>query len=633
MKISRNRYSALWAGTMLAAGVIWAWTGCDAQQPALHPSQSALLARVGSGVPPLEVDRHKAGKDLYDRMCVACHTIGGGGKVGPDLKGVTERRSAEWLQKWMKDPIGMAQTDPIGKELLAKWKGVQMPPQGLTASELDYVLGYIAAASDQTTAGQAGDSGQGGDTGGSAKGNLGPPVGDPIEAVLTAPPMVPEPPSHKEPAKVIVRLEVKEIVAPISEGVDYTFWTFGGTVPGSFIRVRQGDTVEFHLLNHPDNKMPHNIDLHAATGPGGGAASSFTAPGHSSQFTFKALNQGLYIYHCATAPVGMHIANGMYGLIFVEPPQGLPAVDREFYVVQGDFYTVGKYREKGLQPFDMQKAIEENATYVLLNGSEGALVGDKALKARVGETVRMFIGNGGPNLVSSFHVIGEIFDKVYYEGGTRYQENVQTTLVPAGGSVIVEFKVEVPGTYILVDHSIFRTFNTGALGMLIVEGDEDKSIYSGKEVDEVYLGDKAAGGGVVPEAVARATEAAKEGKLTLELQIEAGKVLYKGTCSTCHQPNAKGVPSVFPPLAGSDYLLADSERAIAIVLNGLQGPITVNGQTYNSVMAPLSQLNDDEIAHILTFVNNSFGNKGDRILPEQVARVRATTTRPPGSGH
>jgi nitrite reductase (NO-forming) len=284
------------------------------------------------------------------------------------------------------------------------------------------------------------------DTGGSAKGDLGPPVGAPIVAELTDAPFVPAPIKRSKPAKVIVNLEVREVDKEISEGVTYTFWTFGGGVPGKFIRIRQGDTVEFHLRNHPDSKMPHNIDLHAVTGSGGGASSSFTAPGHESQFTFKALNQGLYVYHCATAPVGMHVANGMYGLILVEPPEGMKPVDREYYVMQGDFYTVGKYREKGHQPFDMQKAIEENATYVLFNGSESALVGDKALPAKVGETIRLYVGNGGPNLVSSFHVIGEIFDKVYFEGGTRYQENVQTTLVPAGGSAITEFRVEVPAT-------------------------------------------------------------------------------------------------------------------------------------------------------------------------------------------
>src|SRR5690606_29730158 len=133
-----------------------------------------------------------------------------------------------------------------------------------------------------------------------------------------------------------------------------------------------------------DSKMPHNIDLHAVTGPGGGASSSFTAPGHRTQFTFQALHPGLYVYHCAVAPVGMHIANGMYGLILVEPEEGLPEVDREYYVMQGDFYTVGKYREKGFQPFDMQKAIDENPTYVLFNGSEDALLGDNALRANVG---------------------------------------------------------------------------------------------------------------------------------------------------------------------------------------------------------------------------------------------------------
>src|SRR5690606_32726426 len=190
------------------------------------------------------------------------------------------------------------------------------------------------------------------DTGGSLKGDFGPPQGEPIEAVLTSPPFVPPPTNRDYPAKVVVTLDVIEKEMEISPGVTYTFWTFGGTVPGSFIRVRQGDTVQFHLRNMPDSKMPHNIDLHGVTGPGGGAASSFTAPGHVSRFTFKALNAGLYVYHCATAPVGMHIANGMYGLILVEPPGGMPPVDREYYVMQGDFYTTGKYREKGHQDFD-----------------------------------------------------------------------------------------------------------------------------------------------------------------------------------------------------------------------------------------------------------------------------------------
>ena len=468
---------------------------------------------------------------------------------------------------------------------------------------------------------------------GSAGGDFGPPQGEPIAAITTSAPQVPPPVNRNYPAKVVVDMEVRELDMEISEGVTYTFWTFDGTVPGSFIRIRQGDTVEFHLKNHPDSKMPHNIDLHAVTGSGGGASSSFTAPGRESQFTFKALNAGLYVYHCATAPVGMHVANGMYGLILVEPPEGLAPADREYYVMQGDFYTVGKYREKGYQPFDMQKAIEENATYVLFNGSEGALLGDNALHAKVGETVRLFVGNGGPNLVSSFHVIGEIFDKVYFEGGTRYQENIQTTLVPAGGSAITEFRVEVPGSLVLVDHSIFRAFNKGALGILKVEGDENLALYTGKEVDNVYLGEKAVAGAA--RIVGEAAAAMQAGSVTKEQQLDAGQMLYNGTCSVCHQNNGQGLPAVFPPLANSDYLMADKRRAIEIVLNGMTGPVTVNGEQFNSVMPPMSQLTDDEVANILTYVLNNWGNDDGVVTSPEVAEVREATkdARPPGAGH
>jgi nitrite reductase (NO-forming) len=468
---------------------------------------------------------------------------------------------------------------------------------------------------DSTASSESGAS----DTGGSRKGDFGPPQGEPVKAVLTSPPNVPPPTGRTAPAKVVVELEVVEKEMPISEGVTYTFWTFGGTVPGSFIRVRQGDTVEFHLMNAPDSKMPHNIDLHGVTGPGGGAASSFTAPGHRSRFTFKALNAGLYVYHCATAPVGMHVANGMYGLILVEPPEGLPAVDREYYVMQGDFYTTGRYREKGHQPFDMAKAIDEHPTYVLFNGSEGSMTGDKALAARTGESVRLYVGNGGPNLVSSFHVIGEIFDKVWFEGGTRFQENVQTTLIPAGGTAMMDFHLEVPGSYVLVDHSIFRAFNKGALAILKAEGEDNLAIYSGKEVDEMYLGDRA-----LPNlaAVTTAAAAAKTGELTIPQQIEAGRALFAGTCSTCHQADGRGLEGVFPPLAGSDMIAKDPQLVPKTILQGLTGKISVNGREYNSVMPPMTQLTDDEVANISTYVLNSWGNRGGRVTKAEAATIR-----------
>ena len=435
----------------------------------------------------------------------------------------------------------------------------------------------------------------------------------PIEqALLTQAPNVPPPITRKFAAKVVIHMETQEKVMRMADGVDYMFWTFGGQVPGQFIRVREGDEVEFNLSNSPDSKMPHNIDLHAVTGPGGGAASSFTAPGHTSKFSFKALNPGLYVYHCATAPVGMHIGNGMYGLIFVEPKEGLPKVDREYYVMQGDFYTKGAYGEAGLQPFDMEKAIKEQPDYVVFNGSVGALNGDKAITAKVGETVRLFVGNGGPNMVSSFHVIGEIFDKVYVEGGNLQNQNIQTTLIPAGGSAITDFKVDVPGTFIIVDHSIFRAFNKGALGMLKVTGPEDKIIYSGKQADTVYLPE-----GSASQSIGSPVSTQTSKTLSKEEQVTLGKTIFESNCLACHQANGEGIPNAFPPLANSDFLNEDHERAIDIILNGRSGPITVNGKTYDSVM-PAVALNNDQIANVLTYVLNNFGNKGGQVTPAQV---------------
>lgn len=293
----------------------------------------------------------------------------------------------------------------------------------------------------------------------------------------TNPPMLPGAIGDRAAKKVIVHLEATEEEGMLADGVTYKFWTFNSTVPGTFIRIRIGDEVELHLKNASNSVMPHNIDLHAVNGPGGGAEATNVAPGKTAIFNFKALNPGLFVYHCAAAPVPMHIANGMYGLILVEPAGGLPKVDREYYIMQSEFYTKGKTDEKGLQEFDQDKGIDENPTYVVFNGKKNALMGDKMLEAKVGETVRLYVGNAGPNLASSFHVIGEIFDRVYVEGGSKINENVQTTLIPAGGAVIVEFKVEEPGEYVIVDHSIFRAFNKGAIGKLKVTGEKNPKVY------------------------------------------------------------------------------------------------------------------------------------------------------------
>jgi nitrite reductase (NO-forming) len=443
------------------------------------------------------------------------------------------------------------------------------------------------------------------------------PVSREMIAELTAPPHVPTPIGKRKAKKLIVKMEILEQVGEMTDGVDYVYWTFGGSVPGSFIRARVGDEIEFHLQNHPDNKLPHNIDLHAVNGPGGGAESSFVAPGHEKVFSFKVLNPGLFVYHCATAPVGMHIANGMYGLILIEPEGGLAPVDKEYYVMQGDFYTKGANGERGLQPFDMQKAVDEHADYVVFNGKVGALTGDGALTAKVGETVRLFVGNGGPGLVSSFHVIGEIFDKVYVEGGDLVNTNVQTTLIPAGGAAIVEFKVEVPGTFILVDHSIFRAFNKGALGMLKVEGEEDKKIFSGELMDNIYVPE---GPGIQTMPT---TDEIKESDIPAKSfaeQMEFGKQIYGQTCIACHQAEGQGIANAFPPLAKSDYLNADVDRAISAVLHGLTGEITVNGVKYNSIMTK-QMISQEEVANVMTYVYNSWGNNKTVVTPAMVKKV------------
>jgi nitrite reductase (NO-forming) len=304
-----------------------------------------------------------------------------------------------------------------------------------------------------------------------------PPLKGEEVATLTAPPMVPPAITRRFASKVVVNLEVIEKKMELAPGVEYEFWTFGGTVPGSFIRVREGDLVELRLSNASHSRMPHNIDLHAVTGQGGGAEATLVMPGKDATFTFRALNPGLYVYHCATSPVPVHIANGMYGLILVEPKEGLPAVDREFYVMQGDFYTKGSHGEEGVQPFDFQKLYDEKPDYVVFNGAVGANTGERAMQAKVGETIRLYVGNGGPNLTSSFHAIGEVFDNVRVEGGSLINHNVQTTLVPAGGSTIVEFRTEVPSMVLLVDHAITRVFNKGALAAIKVTGPMNALVY------------------------------------------------------------------------------------------------------------------------------------------------------------
>ncbi len=290
---------------------------------------------------------------------------------------------------------------------------------------------------------------------------------------------VPPPIDRTEPATVEVNLETIEVEAHLDTNSTYRFWTFNGTVPGPMVRGSVGDHVVVNIRNAEDSWYAHNIDFHAATGPGGGAELSTVQPGQSASFRFKAQNPGLYVYHCAVPPVAMHIANGMYGMILVEPEGGLPPVDREFYVMQGEIYTEEPIGTSGVLTESWDKLLDERAEYIVFNGHVGALTEHYPLRARVGETVRIYFGVGGPNYMSSFHVIGEIFDRIYPEGSLVSPpiESVQTIKVAPGGSGIVEIKCKVPGRYVLVDHALSRV-ERGLAGYLFVEGEEDPEIFT-----------------------------------------------------------------------------------------------------------------------------------------------------------
>ena len=335
------------------------------------------------------------------------------------------------------------------------------------------------------------------------------------KAQLTFAPDVPPPITRRQPAVVDVHLNSGTKTMEIKPGVFYKYWTFNGEVPGPFIRVRVGDTLEVHHTSSDDSGMPHNVDFHAVTGPGGGAPVLTVVKGEERVAWFRMLHPGLFIYHCAAPPVMDHIANGMYGLILVEPPEGLHKVDREFYVLQSEIYgrfgvdpkttmadhdhpktetqqepvddfweddstktSTGASDETGLLVFSHEDGLAEHPKFVFFNGRYNRHLGDNALKAKVGDQVRIYFGNIGPNLISSFHVIGEIFDNLYREGDlvSPPAHSIQTTLVPAGGATMVEFGVEVPGTFTLVDHAIFRV-EKGAVGYLVVEGDPNNNIY------------------------------------------------------------------------------------------------------------------------------------------------------------
>ena len=304
----------------------------------------------------------------------------------------------------------------------------------------------------------------------------------PVTAARLPQPTVAPPVGARAPQTVQVALEAREVTGLLSEGIGYTYWTFGGTVPGPMIRVRQGDTVELTLTNAADNKAAHSIDLQAVNGPGGGGEVTMVAPGQSKTFRFQALTAGVFIYQSGSDPLPQQVSSGMYGLIVVEPPQGLPKVDREFYVMQGELYLDGGRGDRGQRAYSAEKALAGAPDYVVFNGAVDALTGENALRANTGETVRLFFGVAGPNHGSRLHISGEIFDRIALEGTplgdpARWTTNVQGASVPVGGTAIIELRAEVPGRYRLTDGGLGNA-QRGALGELIIEGPENPVVFT-----------------------------------------------------------------------------------------------------------------------------------------------------------
>jgi nitrite reductase (NO-forming) len=432
-------------------------------------------------------------------------------------------------------------------------------------------------------------------------------VVDPIEgqelARVASPPAVPPPISRTYATKVVMDVEVREHTGTLADGVDYLYFTYGDQAPGQFYRVRQGDLIEVHLHNHPDNSLAHSIDFQGATGPT--ADASFVAPGYTRVFAWRALRPGLFLYTGAAPPAAVQVASGMFGLILVEPRGGLTKVDREYQIVQSEFYTEGTFDERGAQRFSAEKARREAPEYVVFNGRVGALTGRGALTAAAGEKVRLFFGNAGPNLASSFHVSGESFDSVSEGAGALARRDLSTVLVPAGGTATLDLGAEVPGDYAIVDRSLSRSDTKGAAGLLTVTGGTNRLVFSGATSLAPYE---------------PGTHLTKLASFTHGAHV-TGPELYATICATCHQANALGIPKAFPPLRESDFLARDRKRAIRIVMSGLRGPIVVNGAAFDGVM-PNPNLDDEQIASVLGHVMTSFGNHGTPVSVGEVSEVR-----------
>ncbi|HKJ33571.1 MAG TPA: copper-containing nitrite reductase [Balneolales bacterium] len=305
------------------------------------------------------------------------------------------------------------------------------------------------------------------------------PTGKIVKRVAADPTNIPAPIHRSHAITHDITLEAKEVTAEIEPGVTFKYMTWNGQIPGPMIRIRQGDTVNVTLKN--STNRAHNVDMHAVYGTGGGNMATLVVPGGESHMRFKAMYPGAFIYHCAVPNMDYHISSGMFGMIVVEPPEGLPKVDHEFYLGQNEIYTNKKAGQKGHHEFDFNNMLKEDPSYVVLNGEKHALTPSVhgAMKTKTGETARIFLVNGGPNLTSSFHPIGNIFTKAWRAGAiiNNPDRYVQTMHVPPGSTGVFELEFPVPETIKLVDHALTRVVRKGMLGEIAVSGKKRPDIF------------------------------------------------------------------------------------------------------------------------------------------------------------
>ena len=303
-----------------------------------------------------------------------------------------------------------------------------------------------------------------------------------VDRVAADPADIPGPIQRSSPETVEVTLRPEEVTAEIESGVTFDYMTYNGQVPGPFIRVRERDTVDLTFENPAENALPHNVDFHAVAGPGGGAEATMTAPGETARLRFKATYPGAYIYHCAVPNLDMHISAGMFGIILVEPEGGMPDVDHELYLGQHEIYTDKPAGEEGKHRFDMASMKREEPTYVVMNGEQYAMTPDvhgPAATVSTGDTARVYFVTGGPNLTSSFHPIGNVWEELYPEGSLSAdpQTHIQTKPVVPGSTTVVTMNFPVPGKFKLVDHALSRVARKGCMAIVTAEGEEDPEIF------------------------------------------------------------------------------------------------------------------------------------------------------------